>query len=372
MSAAIHLNSTFLLRMMHSIFVWILVWQFCKEANGQVLSTADKEKIQEVLMEQRILENIRSAVLQLCQTPSDLFMLSTIQNLTTRLGEMEKVQKPNERLFIYQTDLLNLTKRIEAIEKISGSDHSTDISLQGIHNLTTRVDAIENTLQHYQNSEMLTLEIQSLAQRIEAIEKKSNNDETSDVSSPGINNITRRIKQIEQLLDTNMYNMTGTTYDVMPSLVIQNLTEKIRAVEESLSSRIKRMECVASFGHRKTIPALQIFEDRCYYIGNGFLNWTDAQAKCQSDGANLLTDPSQEFTDKIREKFENSFWIGARNTNGVFRWISTGGMIADNDSRWKKSHSNHDSHDLCVNVFQNTWKWYGDPCNYVYHYVCEL
>ncbi|OWF35475.1 lithostathine-like [Mizuhopecten yessoensis] len=82
-----------------TIFPFVLL-SFCKLSDGQPLPSDRRRTVDDALMEQRILSNIRPLVMQHCSSEASADQLSEIQDLTKRVTVMEKwvLSQSNQRI----------------------------------------------------------------------------------------------------------------------------------------------------------------------------------------------------------------------------------------------------------------------------------
>ncbi|XP_033752920.1 C-type lectin domain family 2 member D2-like [Pecten maximus] len=158
---------------------------------------------------------------------------------------------------------------------------------------------------------------------------------------------------------------------------IRDLTKRILVIEKSLSRQIKLADCIASFENIEMNPKVHVIGGRCYLFGVEYLNWTSAQAKCRSAGANLVTDPSEEFLYFLKwipGRYGLYFWIGARNTGGILKWITSDEVVKENDSRWGDDDPDVDGPNQCVLVQQGATKMYDYDCDKLFRFrpICQL
>ncbi|KAM8749962.1 C-type lectin domain family 4 member E-like [Acanthopagrus schlegelii] len=120
----------------------------------------------------------------------------------------------------------------------------------------------------------------------------------------------------------------GVTYRDLAaehSTVKANLTERLQASNDKLSSVSKELDRLQSLSKQKrTCPAgWQMFSCTCYLFSTKTDSWENGRQDCRDRGAELVTidtDEEQEFISKI---IKEDTWIGLndRDKEGTWRWI---------------------------------------------------
>ncbi|XP_033761320.1 lithostathine-1-alpha-like [Pecten maximus] len=179
------------------------------------------------------------------------------------------------------------------------------------------------------------------------------------------------------LSDIRSFVMQTCSTDYKPGILsskIQNLTTRIVAIEKLLLSQ-RRRECTALFGSLESNPVVDVFEDQCYYFGQENVTWIEAQEKCQSVGANLVTVPTSEliYFLSVSPHFHGApFWIGLRWSDRNWKWVTDGEVVEEKATQWGVGQPNGRSSNLCVVVSTKVKKWYDRICKRTFYFVCEL
>ncbi|XP_067254274.1 T-cell surface glycoprotein YE1/48-like isoform X2 [Chanodichthys erythropterus] len=151
-----------------------------------------------------------------------------------------------------------------------------------------------------------------------------------------INNLTEERKQIftkyEQILN-HSNNLTAEREQIFTKYEqILNHSNYLSAESQQIKNKIDELQRGLYKQDQRADNFKWIYYNfSFYYISFEKKTWSDSRRYCQQRGADLViinSQKEQEFLKKVVDN--NSFWIGLRTTEGVWKWID-GTTITNGD-----------------------------------------
>ncbi len=115
------------------------------------------------------------------------------------------------------------------------------------------------------------------------------------------------------------------------------------------------------------------FNGRCHKYISTHMTWVDAELRCVSEGANLVSIHSQEeqnFVTSLVRNFDPALgftWIGLSDIHKEGNWIWSDGSPV-NFIFWKAQEPNNMGDEDCVHL--NYERWNDNKCDRMFPFVC--